>query len=602
MKKFVSTLFALMLAAFGAASTLSAAPVLKVIEYDIRGGMQFDRFQGYAGFVNWVRLQNPDILVLCSAEGLQSADGKDCLADLARQWGHAYTAENVADGSVRVTSRYPLELVQQMAPSALYTHGGVHLRVAGLNLVAFQGLGTTRGLTGNPTSTEEQERRHMAEMAGLAAQTVANPCLAGSERWVLTGSLGIQSAVDSLYYAMRHIPARFAAMRTAAAFWPRDIVAERLEHAGPSGRADYGLTTAGRPNIRAESTLSYGRGRYDYFLCDDAAERLVESVRMIRDPFTFAASDHLPMEVLLRLPDGVEAIAAEPFVPAPRPVEYAGKGDVPPGCLKMIDYNILYGMVNDQANHYDNFVAWVKEQAPDILTLCEGRSDYYDDGVRNKSFQPAYLPDSLAVLARRWGHDYVFVGAYQDDHPVLITSKYPITPIQKLEGPEYKHGGLHVRVCGIDVVATHTTPKNGLSSDGKSGPDYRRDELKHAVEQTMLHPKYRKSKYWVLAGDLNSVSPADSAYFRIHGVNRSYIEQAYLREVFDHDVILDWNGGAMQPSVRHGLYRIDFLYANEALYRRVVSARTIVDAFTDQHSDHLPVEMVFRAPKGFKGK
>ena len=56
----------------------------------------------------------------------------------------------------------------------------------------------------------------------------------------------------------------------------------------------------------------------------------------------------------------------------------------------------------------------------------------------------------------------------------------------------------------------------------------------------------------------------------------------------------------MQPSVRHGLYRIDFLYANEALYRRVVSARTIVDAFTDQYSDHLPVEMVFKAPKGFR--
>ena len=53
----------------------------------------------------------------------------------------------------------------------------------------------------------------------------------------------------------------------------------------------------------------------------------------------------------------------------------------------------------------------------------------------------------------------------------------------------------------------------------------------------------------------------------------------------------------MQPSVRHGLYRIDFLYTNEALYRRVVSARTIVDEFTDYASDHLPVEMVFRAPK-----
>ena len=78
------------------------------------------------------------------------------------------------------------------------------------------------------------------------------------------------------------------------------------------------------------------------------------------------------------------------------------------------------------------------------------------------------------------------------------------------------------------------------------------------------------------------------------------MEQAYLRETFAHDVVLDWNGGQMQPSVWHGLYRIDFLYANEALYGRVVSARTIVDDFTGYASDHLPVEMVFRAPKGFK--
>ena len=587
------------------------AQSLKIIEYNIRNGMQYDQWQGYAGLVNWVRLQDPDILVLCEGRSLYATDGKklpkaeqdfpDRIDAFAEQWGHPYTAVSAEDGPypVLVTSRYPLEVVQQLCGKALYAHGGVHIRVAGLNLVAFQGLEPVTKIKELPVCKPAEETRRVAEMAAVAAQTVGNPALADGKNWILTGSLGGQSVADSLFYAMRHTRAQFDAMRVAAASWPHDIVAERLEHAVPGGLADYGLTTAGKPNRRMEASLSYGRGRPDYFLCDDGVEALVESVRMIRDPFTFSASDHLPLEVVLRLPAGVEPAVPAP-APAPQPVAYAGKGDVPPGCLKMIDYNILYGMVNDQANHYDNFVAWVREQAPDILTLCEGRSDYYDDGVRNKSFQPAYLPDSLAVLARRWGHDYVFVGAYQDDHPVLITSKYPITPVQRLEGPEYKHGGLHVRVCGIDVVATHTTPKNDKSPDGKSGPDYRREELRNAVEQTMLNPAYRKSKYWVLTGDLNSVSPADSLYYKRLGVRRSYIEQEYLRGVFAHDVVLDWNGGMMQPSVRHGLYRIDFLYANEALYRRVVSARTIVDDFTDQYSDHLPVEMVFKAPKGFR--
>jgi exodeoxyribonuclease-3 len=602
-----------LLAGAGAPLNAQTAPAqtMKIIEYNIRNGMQYDRWQDCAGFVNWVRLQDPDILVLCEGRSLYTSDGKKIpaaeqalpggIASYAAQWGHPYTAVSEDDGPypVLVTSRYPLEIVQQLSNKALYTHGGLHLRVAGLNLVAFQGLEPETKIKELPVCKPGEETRRVAEMAALAAQTVGNPAYADGKNWILTGSLGGQSYADSLFYAMRHTLARFDAMRVAAASWPHDIVAERLEHAAPGGLSDYGLTTAGKPNRRIEASLSYGRGRPDYFLCDDAVEALVGSVRMIRDPFTFAASDHLPLEVVLRLPEGVEAAEPASTSPAPQPVGYAGTGEVPPGCLKMIDYNILYGMVNDQANHYDNFVAWVREQAPDILTLCEGRSDYYDDGVRNKSFQPAYLPDSLAVLARRWGHEYVFVGAYQDDHPVLITSKYPITPVQRLEGPEYKHGGLHVQVCGIDVVATHTTPKNDKSPDGKSGPDYRREELRNAVEQTMLNPAYRKEKYWVLTGDLNSVSRADAEYYKRLGVRRSYIEQDYLREVFAHDVVYDRNGGQTQPSVRHGLYRIDFLYANEALYRRVVSARTIVDAFTDQYSDHLPVEMVFKAPKGF---
>lgn len=584
---------------------------LKIIEYNIRNGMQYDQWEDYAGFFNWLRVQNPDILVLCEGRSLYGSDGKSLpvreqafperIAEFAKQWGHAYTAVSDPNGlyPVLVTSRYPLKVVQRIGPSALFAHGGLHIQVAGLNLVAFQGLEPETKIKEIPACKPREETRRVIEMAAVAAQTIGNPLYVNEKNWILTGSLGGQSPVDSAFYAMRHTPAQFDAMRCAAASWPHDIVAERLQHAAPGGLSDYGLTTAGKPNLRMEASLSYGRGRPDYFLCDDDVKALVDTVRMIRDPFTFSASDHLPLEVVLRLPDKVPP-AQQPAVSSKQPVEYAGRGEVPKGCLKLIDYNILYGMVNDQVNNYDNFVAWVRAQAPDILTLCEGRSDYFDDGKRNPSFQPAYLPDSLAALARRWGHDYVFVGAYQDDHPVLITSKYPITPLQKLEGPEYKHGGLHVRVCGIDVVATHTTPKNDKSADGKSGPDYRREELRHAVEQTMLNPAYRREKYWVLTGDLNSVSGADSTYYRIHGVRRTYIEQEYLREVFAHDVIFDWNGGMMQPSVRHGLYRIDFLYANDALYKRIVSARTIVDAFTDQYSDHLPVEMVFKAPKGFR--
>lgn len=42
--------------------------------------------------------------------------------------------------------------------------------------------------------------------------------------------------------------------------------------------------------------------------------------------------------------------------------------------FKVVSYNILEGMKNDKANNYDNFVAWVTEQKPDVLALeeCNG--------------------------------------------------------------------------------------------------------------------------------------------------------------------------------------------------------------------------------------
>ena len=41
------------------------------------------------------------------------------------------------------------------------------------------------------------------------------------------------------------------------------------------------------------------------------------------------------------------------------------------GTFKVVNYNILQGMVADKGNNYDNFVAWVKEQDPDVLALEE---------------------------------------------------------------------------------------------------------------------------------------------------------------------------------------------------------------------------------------
>ena len=107
------------------------AESLKIIEYNIRNGMQYDQWQDYAAFANWVRVQEPDILVLCEGRSLNASDGKKLpaekqafpaqLAKYAAQWGHPYTAVSSGNGPypVLVTSRYPLKVVQQLSGGAL---------------------------------------------------------------------------------------------------------------------------------------------------------------------------------------------------------------------------------------------------------------------------------------------------------------------------------------------------------------------------------------------------------------------------------------------------------------------------------------------------
>ena len=56
--------------------------------------------------------------------------------------------------------------------------------------------------------------------------------------------------------------------------------------------------------------------------------------------------------------------------------------------ITIIEFNIEKGMAADKENGFDNFVAWVKEQDPDVLLLCE--CNEFND-------------KSLKELAMRWG-------------------------------------------------------------------------------------------------------------------------------------------------------------------------------------------------------
>ena len=151
--------------------------------------------------------------------------------------------------------------------------------------------------------------------------------------------------------------------------------------------------------------------------------------------------------------------------------------------------HVLQGMINDYPNNMDNFVAWVKWRAPDILVICEGKTFGNGQSIYDAS-RP--MPNNISNLAARWGHPYYMVGAQQDNFPVLITSRYPIELLQRLQGAVYTHGGLHVRIAGFDLAAIHLFPDHTAASD----EEIRLGEITAATGSTIHNAAYSSVSCW----------------------------------------------------------------------------------------------------------
>ena len=109
-----------------------------------------------------------------------------------------------------------------------------------------------------------------------------------------------------------------------------------------------------------------------------------------------------------------------------------------PNTLRVILWNIQNGMWADQGNNYDNFVEWMRRADTDVVIFCEAQSNYVTD-IDKRLPEPIaerYLPSHWGEFAARWGHSYWVIGAHQDNHPVVVTSKYPLTLVQALGGEQ----------------------------------------------------------------------------------------------------------------------------------------------------------------------
>ncbi|MBC9932647.1 endonuclease/exonuclease/phosphatase family protein [Chitinophaga qingshengii] len=253
--------------------------------------------------------------------------------------------------------------------------------------------------------------------------------------------------------------------------------------------------------------------------------------------------------------------------------------------LRVLSYNILEGMVTDTTKGKTVFVDWVKQFNPDIVALQEC----------NK-----FTQKSLEELAATWGHPYAVI-VKENGYPTGLTSRYPITNIQKVT-ENMTHGFIMANVLDYNIVVLHLNPHKFRK---------RNEEMRNILAN--VEQKNNK-KGWILMGDFNSNTPQD-----LPRLDTNRVKVAHLNAVKKNPNIENLNDGNIDFQVQQqmldagfvdALYeydrleratagsdtirsksRIDYIYLSKDLAKRVKTCHFIYDDFTAKYSDHRPVYM-----------
>ena len=293
--------------------------------------------------------------------------------------------------------------------------------------------------------------------------------------------------------------------------------------------------------------------------------------------------------------------------------------------LRLLYWNIQMGMWDGQGDNYERFVDWVKSKDPDICVWCEGASLVKTDSDENIPKSERYLPGGWPELARRYGHEHVFVGGFRDPFPQVITSKYPIDSMGRFIGSEpdsvvmHGAGWAKIKLDGkdINVVSLHLQPysywrflpegKKEESRKNYGGEKYRRMEMKWILDHTVRTHEHPEKELWMILGDFNARSRKDNFYYKWSQASQDFLVHNYIEESapYLYDVVAEKFPEVFCPS--HGKKRIDYVYLTAPLLKAVKRVETEPDAYAKPRpteftnfkrpSDHHPIIVDFNLDK-----
>jgi len=271
--------------------------------------------------------------------------------------------------------------------------------------------------------------------------------------------------------------------------------------------------------------------------------------------------------------------------------------------LKLISYNVYWGMKQDDTENKSKFVEWIKAQDPDILALQE---------------MNGFTQKALESLAEAYGHSYSYIvrEPFADgsiSFPMAITSKYPIVNVRKVVENNI-HGFIEAEIEGLHFIVTHFHPFSAEKRVSEIG------QILATIESK--DPKMKKK--WLFMGDLNSVSPLDKSEYDNNKL-RDFIREDRKKRPHNENLKNNELDYSIQNSILNFGFvdafkvknpqfvasaptkmfydqskfplRYDYLYVSPNMKKDIVECDIIKDDFTDIYSDHYPVVLIFKYKK-----
>lgn len=270
-----------------------------------------------------------------------------------------------------------------------------------------------------------------------------------------------------------------------------------------------------------------------------------------------------------------------------------------PNVVKILYWNLQCGMWSDQGNNYDNFVAWVQKQDPDICIWNEAETTF-DTGVFDWDTRAAekYLPDHWPELAARYGHSYVKVNG--GDRAIVCTSKYPFEREKDiyLNRPkvEIRSGStiykFNINKQTVRFVTLHLWPQQydpyvpvadrEKGRAAKGGDLHRTKEIVTLCDTTILKRPDGANENWIMLGDFNARSPQDNDIYKYEANSPALRCIGYvLNNTPYQDAVKLKHPNEFIPSTFDYNHRIDYIFTTPPLSKRIVAAEIIKDYYTN---------------------